>query len=108
MRREWGSRLLLTNYESESRVLVTTEAEIAQEAILNVLEHSEENMTNDDSMNTVHKMDDSHVGKCTGWAYPYGSWVRVSSGMGTGNNSATRDLQNKPKNIFFGGELNEI
>ena len=48
------------------------------------------------------------LGKCTGWAYPYGSRVRVSSGMGTGNDSATRDLQNKPKNVIFGGELNEI
>ena len=28
--------------------------------------------------------------------------------MGTGNDSPTRDLQNKPKNMFFGGELNEI
>ena len=50
----------------------------------------------------------SSLGKCTGWEHPYWSRVRVSSGMGTGNDSATRDLQNKPKNIFFGGELNEI
>ena len=27
---------------------------------------------------------------------------RVSSGMGMGNDSATRDLRNKPKNMFFG------
>jgi hypothetical protein len=28
--------------------------------------------------------------------------------MGTGNYFPTSDLQNKPKNMFFGGELNEI
>ena len=48
------------------------------------------------------------IGKCTGWAYPHGARVRVPPGMGTGNDSATRDLQNEPKNVIFGGELNEI
>jgi hypothetical protein len=43
-----------------------------------------------------------------GWAYLHGSRVRVPAGMGTGNDSTTRDLQNEPKNIFFGGELSEI
>ena len=50
----------------------------------------------------------SHNGKCMGFSYPHGSQVRVPVGMGTGNDSPTRDLQNKPKNMFFGGELNEI
>ena len=49
-----------------------------------------------------------YLGKCTGFSYPHGSRVRVPAGMGTGSDSPTRDLQNKPKNMFFGGELNEI
>ena len=47
-------------YEPESRVLPATEAEIAQEAILNVLENSEESEGNDDGMNTVRLADDAH------------------------------------------------
>ena len=43
-----------------------------------------------------------------GWVYPHGSQVKVLVGMGMGNNLATRDLQNEPKNVIFGGELNEI
>jgi len=34
--------------------------------------------------------------------------VKISVGIGIGNNFPTRDLQNMSKNIFFGGELNEI
>jgi len=51
---------------------------------------------------------DLYVGKCTGFSYPHGSRVRVPVGTGTGNDSPTRDLQNESKNMFFGGELNEI
>ena len=47
-------------YEPESRVLPATEAEIAQEALLNVLENSEESENNDDSVNTVRLADDAH------------------------------------------------
>jgi len=43
-----------------------------------------------------------------GFSYLHGSQVRVLAGMGMGNNSPTCGLQNKPKNMFFGGELNEI
>ena len=47
-------------YEPESRVLPATEAEIAQEAILNILENSEESKANDDGVNTVRLADDAH------------------------------------------------
>ena len=47
-------------YEPESRILPATEAEIAQEAMLNVLETSEEIEGNDDGMNTVRIADDVH------------------------------------------------
>jgi hypothetical protein len=47
-------------YEPESRVLPATEAEIAQEAMLNVLENSEESKGDDDGMNTVRLADDAH------------------------------------------------
>ena len=47
-------------YEPESRVLPATEAEIAQEAMLNDLENSEENENNDDGVNTVRLADDAH------------------------------------------------
>ncbi|KIM35647.1 hypothetical protein M413DRAFT_32399 [Hebeloma cylindrosporum] len=42
------------------------------------------------------------LGKCTGSVYPHGSRVGVPAGMGTGMDSPTRDLQNEPKNMFFG------
>ena len=32
------------------------------------------------------------LGKCTGWAYPHGSRIRVLMGTGTGNHSAICDL----------------
>ena len=47
-------------YEPESRVLPATEAEIAQEAILNVLENSDESEANDVGLNTVRLADDAH------------------------------------------------
>jgi len=47
-------------YEPESRVLPATEAEIAQEAMLNVLEISEDSENNDDGVNTVRLADDAH------------------------------------------------
>ena len=47
-------------YEPETRILPATEAEIAQEAVLNVLENSEESEGNDDGMNTVRVADDTH------------------------------------------------
>lgn len=45
-------------YQPESRILPATEAEIAQEATLNVLEISEE--SNDDCVNTVRVVDNAH------------------------------------------------
>ena len=47
-------------YEPESRVLPATEAEIAQEAMLNVLENLEESECKDDGVNTVRLADDAH------------------------------------------------
>ena len=47
-------------YEPESRVLPATEAEIAQEAILNILENSEEGEGYEDGENTVRLADDLH------------------------------------------------
>ncbi len=43
-----------------------------------------------------------------GWAYLHGPQVRVPVDMGMGNDSATHGLQNKLKNVIFGGEPNEI
>jgi len=43
-----------------------------------------------------------------GSSYPYKSQVRLVTSMGMGNNLHTCDIQNKPQNIFFGPELNEI
>ena len=47
-------------YEPETRILPATEAEIAQEAVLNVLEIPKESEGNDDGMNTVRVADDTH------------------------------------------------
>ena len=47
-------------YEPESRVLPATEAEIAQEAMFNVLENPEESEGNDDCVSTVRLADDAH------------------------------------------------
>ena len=51
-------------YEPESRVLPATEAELAQEAVLNVLEISELSEGNDDCVNTVRITDDAHDFDC--------------------------------------------
>ena len=48
------------------------------------------------------------IGKCMGMAYPCGLQVWVPTGLGMGIDSHTHHLQNKSKNIFFGGELIEI
>ena len=48
------------------------------------------------------------IDKCMGMAYPCGSRVWVLTGLGTGMDSHTRHLENESKNMFFGGELNEI
>jgi PHO85 cyclin-5 len=47
-------------YQPESRILPATEAEIAQEATLNVSEVSEEREDNDDCVNTIRVVDNTH------------------------------------------------
>ena len=47
-------------YEPESRILPATEAEIAQEAMLNTLEISQESEGNDNGVDTVRLADDVH------------------------------------------------
>jgi len=48
------------------------------------------------------------LGKSKGYANPQGSQVWVSPGPGPGHNSPTRELSNKPKNIFFEAKLKEL
>ena len=47
-------------YQPESRILPATEAEIAQEATLNISEVSQESEGNDDCVNTVRVVDNTH------------------------------------------------
>ena len=48
------------------------------------------------------------VGNCKGWGNPSGLTGRVTHGWGTGYNSPTRELSNKPKNVQNGWDLDEL
>jgi hypothetical protein len=57
---------------------------------------------------TVQPEEELGLGNGTVWVTRPGFRVWVPPGMGTGYDSGTRELLNKPKNIFFEPKLKEI